>query len=94
MSKYEEVTIRTSEINNHHVTKCFSACKERCLLTSRILDRYLHQVAVLGGKVDPLLALTLAVLGVVLDDPLDGLADETGATSDEDNRLGRRHVVM
>lgn len=55
---------------------------------------YLHQVTVLGGEVNPLLALTATVLGVVLDDPLDGLADETGAAGDEDNRLSRRHVVM
>ena len=57
------------------------------------VEGYLHQVAVLGGEVDPLLALTLAVLGIVLDDPLDGLADETGAAGNEDNRLSRRHDV-
>ena len=56
--------------------------------------KHLHQVAVLGGEVDPLLALTLAILGVVLDDPLNGLSDETRTSGDKDNRLGRRHCVL
>lgn len=81
------------------ITKACSRCSNALIdyldkNTSGHWRAYLHQVAVLGGKVNPLLALTAAVLGVVLNDPLDGLADETGAAGDEDNRLGRRHVVM
>lgn len=58
------------------------------------LWKHLHQVAVLGGEVDPLLALAMAVLGVVLDNPLDGLSNETRTSGDKDNRLGRRHCVF
>lgn len=95
--KVKETTFRCFANKSIHASsRCFNAFIDfrDNKNSSNHWRAYVHQVAVLGGEVNPLLALTAAVLGVVLDDPLDGLADETGAAGDEDNRLGRRHVVM
>jgi hypothetical protein len=57
---------------------------------------HVPEITVLGGQEDPLLALPLTVTlgGIVLDNPLNGLTDETRATGDKDDAFLSRHDVM